>query len=319
MTHTRTLAFTCAVVAMLGAPLLQNGADAQGRGGGRQATSGGGGGRGGGQAGTTPRRGGRQAVPATRGGGPRVAGPRQTVRVVPRRRGSVVIGAYYRPLYYSSFYSPFYSRFYDPYYHGGYSYYGGYSAYGAGPFYRPDAALRLQVSPRETEVFVDGYFAGIVDDYDGIFQRLRLEPGEYEMALYLPGYRTVTQQVFLQPDRTLRVKHEMVPLGPGDSPDPRPAAAGGRSFQDVSAAEPSQLNGDDSFGAIAVRVQPADADVIVDGERWEGPSDDEALVLRTAPGAHRIEVRKSGYRGYATELDVRAGETTPINISLPPE
>jgi hypothetical protein len=34
------------------------------------------------------------------------------------------------------------------------------------------SSLQLQVTPRETEVFVDGYFAGRVDDFDGRFQRL---------------------------------------------------------------------------------------------------------------------------------------------------
>jgi hypothetical protein len=239
--------------------------------------------------------------------------------VAPRRSG-VVIGAYYRPLYYSSFYSPFYSRIYDPYYYGGYSgYYSGYSGYGAGRIYRPDAALRLQVSPRETEVFVDGYYAGTVNEYDGIFQRLRLDAGEYEVTLYLPGYRTVTQQLLLRPDRTFRIKHEMIPIGPNDSPEPRPAATDQSSIRDVSARDTGRVNGDASFGAIAVRAQPADAEVFIDGERWEGPSDDEALVLEIAPGTHRVEVRKNGYRGYATQIDVQAGETAPINVSLPRE
>ncbi len=328
MTHTRTLAFACAVVAMLGAPLLQDSAEAQGRGGDRQATGGRGGGRGGERAAPAPRTGRQQAAPATRGGGRRVtpapdkgnrgvAGPRRTGRIAAQpRRGGVVIGAYYRPLYYSSFYSPYYNGFYDPYY---YRYYGGYSAYGAGRVYRADSSLRLQVSPRTTEVFVDGYYAGTVDEYDGVFQRLRLEPGEYEVGLYLPGYRTVTQRVLLQPNRTLRILHEMVPLGPSDSPERRPAATGEPSLRDLSVAGPGPLNRDASFGAIAVRVQPADADVLIDGERWEGPSDDEALVLDIAPGTHRVEVRKNGYRGYATQIDVQAGETAPINVSLPRE
>ena len=330
MTYTRTLAFACAVVAMLGAPLLQNSAEAQGRRGLPQTNGGGGGGRaggsggGGGRATPAPRAGRRQPAPATRsGGGRRVApAPRPGSRTVvgPRRGGSLVIGAYYRPLYYSRYYSPFYSGLYDPYYYGRYSaYYGGYSGYGAGQIYRPDSALRLQVSPRETEVFVDGYYAGTVNEYDGIFQRLRLEPGEYEMTLYLPGYRTVTQQLLLRPDKTLRIKHEMIPLGPNDSPEPRPDATAESSLRDVSAADLGRLNRDASFGTIAVRVQPADADVLIDGERWEGPSNDEALVLEIAPGPHRVEVRKNGYRGYATQIDVQAGETAPINVSLPRE
>ena len=232
------------------------------------------------------------------------------------RRGGVGIGAYYQPRYYSSFYSPFYSRFYDPW--SPYRY-GGYSQYQYGQFYGPESALRLQVSPRTTEVFVDGYYAGTVDDFDGIFQRLRLAAGEYEVTLYLPAYRTVTQQLLLQPGRTLREKHVMVPLAPTDPPEPRPVARALRPSPDLPAPTASGRSADldVSFGEIAIRVQPADADVLIDGERWEGPANGEALVLQIAPGPHRIEVRRDGYRGYTAQIDVRAGQTTPINVSLP--
>ena len=297
MTHTRTLAFGFAVVAMLSTPLLQHSAEAQGRGGSREATGG--------------RGGGGRVAPAPRPGNRVVAGPRRNGRVVlPSRRGGVVIGAYYQPRYYSSFYN----GFYDPWFPYGYSRYAGYPG---GQFYGPESALRLQVSPRSTEVFVDGYYAGTVDDFDGIFQRLRLESGEYEVTLYLPGYRTVTQRLLLQADRTLRVKHVMEPLGPTDPPEPRPVATG-RAAQELAAVGVSDSGAglDVSFGAIAIRVQPADAVVLVDGERWDGPADDEALVLQIAPGPHRIEVRRDGYRGYAAQIDVRAGQTAPINVSL---
>ncbi len=295
MTHTRTLAFALAVVAMLGAPLLQHSADAQGRGGDRGATGGG------------------RVAPAPRPGNRTAAGPRRSGRVVIQpRRGGVVIGAYYRPRYYSSFYNPFY----DPW---SLYRYGGYSQYQYGQFYGPESALRLQVSPRTTEVFVDGYYAGTVDDFDGIFQRLRLAAGEYEVTLYLPGHRTVTQQLLLQPGRTLRVKHVMVPLAPTDPPEPRPVATAWRPSPELppQAASGRSADLDVSFGEIAIRVQPADADVLIDGERWAGPANDEALVLQIAPGPHRIEVRKDGYRGYSAQIDVRAGETAPINVSLP--
>src|SRR5262245_59539001 len=77
----------------------------------------------------------------------------------------------------------------------------------------PGAAVRLEVKPRETEVYVDGYYAGIVDDFDGVFQRLRVPPGEHEITLYLDGYRTTTQKVYLEPDNTFRIKYDMERLG----------------------------------------------------------------------------------------------------------
>ena len=113
----------------------------------------------------------------------------------------------------------------------------------------------------------------------------------------------------------------MEPLGPTDPPEPRPVATGPRPAQDPPALA---VSGGDaglavSFGAIALRVQPSDADVLIDDERWEGPANDEALVLQVALGPHRIEVRKDGYRAYTAQVDVRAGQTAPINVSLPRE
>src|SRR6185312_3885852 len=47
------------------------------------------------------------------------------------------------------------------------------------PYYALDnlrSAVRIEVSPNDAEVYVDGYYAGIVDDFDGVFQRLRVTP-----------------------------------------------------------------------------------------------------------------------------------------------
>ena len=35
----------------------------------------------------------------------------------------------------------------------------------------------IEVKPKEAEVYVDGYYAGIVDDFDGTFQRLQRDAG----------------------------------------------------------------------------------------------------------------------------------------------
>ena len=48
------------------------------------------------------------------------------------------------------------------------------------PAYRyaaPESDLRINVKPREASVYVDGYFAGRVEDFDGAFQRLHATPG----------------------------------------------------------------------------------------------------------------------------------------------
>ncbi len=204
----------------------------------------------------------------------------------------------------------------------------------------PEASLRLQVTPKQTQVYVDGYYAGIADDFDATFQRMHAAPREHALTLYLEGYRTVRQRVLLSHGSTQRVKYTMVPLAAGgraDRPSPPPAASptpgAGRSApypapRDRRAGppegpppgyeRPEERGGRYETareGSIAIRVQPADAEVFIDGERWQGP-DRDRLVVEVPEGAHRVEVRKEGFDAFTTNVQGRRGETTTINVTL---
>jgi PEGA domain len=262
------------------------------------------------------------------------------VRVVtPRTRVGVVVGRpyYYRPYYYRSFYSPFYfDPFYRSYFYPPFYWYP-YAQVGYGPGYVDGASLRVQVTPRDTEVYIDNYYAGTADDFDGIFQRLHVEAGAHDITLYHDGYRTVRQRIYVQPTGTFRLRYMMVPLGPGDvaeprpqeppppqgAPGPPPASAPNRYPPPPPRGAPAPPQGafpppgDRSESAsLSIRVQPANAEVFIDGERWDGPSGDARLIVQVAPGIHHVEVRHDGYRTYQSDVTVRAGETSPVNISL---
>ena len=103
---------------------------------------------------------------------------------------------------YGSYYGSYYGGFYDPWYGGGYGYpYGGYG-YTQVTNLPGDGALRLKVKPRDAQVFVDGYYVGIVDDFDGVFQRLHLEPGPHRIEVRAPGFETLTFDVRIRWDDT---------------------------------------------------------------------------------------------------------------------
>jgi hypothetical protein len=264
----------------------------------------------------------------------RRAGVRVGVGVAVARPRVYVSTYRYRPAYYA--YDPwFYDSWYYPYgYYYPYSYAQVYPRY---PYrYDDSASMRLQVSPRQTEVFVDGYFAGSVDDFDGVLQRLHLEPGDHEIQLFLPGHRPHVQRVYLQPTRTFTIRHTMVPLGAGEAEPARPSgeplprrdedypqtrrAPGPRDREpgpprDRDPQAPARADAAAGFGSLALRVQPADADVLIDGERWQGNSD-ERLVVQLGSGVHRVEIRKEGYRTYMTEITVRPGETAALNVAM---
>ena len=150
-----------------------------------------------------------------------IAGTPATSEAQVHGRAVVVVGGgggyyrpYYRPYYYSAFYDPWYGYQYPYPYPPPYPY-----AYRA---YEPDASVRLDVKPKQAEVYVDGYYAGIVDDFNGTFQRLHVPPGQHEIELWLDGYHTVRQQVHLTQDHTFRVKYEMEKIAAGQAPEPKP-------------------------------------------------------------------------------------------------
>jgi hypothetical protein len=70
------------------------------------------------------------------------------------------------------------------------------------------------------------------------------------------------------------------------------------------------------YGTLSIRVQPANAEVLIDGERWHGPAHDERLIVQVSEGPHRVEVQKDGYQRFSIEVQVRRGEAVPVNVSL---
>ena len=75
--------------------------------------------------------------------------------------------------------------------------------------YPGDGELRLKIRPREAQVFVDGYYAGIVDDFDGFFQRLHLEIGPHRIEVRAPGYETLTFDVQIRFDHTTKYEGDL--------------------------------------------------------------------------------------------------------------
>ena len=166
-------------------------------------------------------------------------------RTAPLDRNGRPGGYYYDP-YSSFYYDPYYggrysywSPFgygyglgyfsYDPflfssgfgypgYYGGGLSdpYYGGYGYGGGGGYssrygqaYHEVGSLRLKVRPSNAQVYIDGYFVGVIDSYDGAFQRLSVEAGAHKVELRAEGFEPVQFDVMVIPGETITYKGEL--------------------------------------------------------------------------------------------------------------
>jgi hypothetical protein len=253
------------------------------------------------------------------------AAQRRIVRRGPVTRLAVGVGIGY-PIYAFPAYA--YPYFYDPFWWGypGWSY-----QYYPGRYYYPRADLRIQVQPRDAEVYLDGYLVGNVDNFDGVFQRLDVPLGEHEVTIYAPAYHSITERMLFRPGESYKIKNVMQPLAAGEQPEARPAPSPrpqnqlpegppqGPRRQGPPEGPPRRGGGDaraDQFGTLSMRVQPVDAEIVIDGERWDTPGG-ERIVVQLSEGTHRVEVRKDGYRPYTSTVRVRSGETTTLNVSLP--
>jgi len=294
----------------------------------------------------------------------------------------------------------------------------GYPYMGYPGYYGPrdnSAEVKLEVKPKDAQVFVNGYYAGLVDDFDGTFQRLHLAPGDHEIVLYLEGYRTVKQTIRVRPREDAKIRYALEPLPAGEKAEPppppppeeeqqqqQPTAPGSRrpapsgqpapsiraeargfgtlvfriqpvkqtirvrpredakiryALEPLPAGEkaepppppppeeeqqqqqqqqqqptapgsrrpapsgqpaPSIRAEARGFGTLVFRIQPVGAEILIDGERWQGPEGDERLVVQVSEGSHRVEIRKEGFVPYTGEVTVEGGGTTPLNVSLPP-
>ena len=180
------------------------------------------------------------------------------------------------------------------------------------------------MTPKQAEVYVDGHLAGTVDDFDGFLQRLDVPAGEHELTFYLDGYRTIQQKVLFRPGATVKINYAMEAL-PKGTPSERPPQPNPDEPSSAPALEPMRgrpaqpvrdRQSQASFGTLALRVQPRDAAVFVDGEEWSAPDGPGPLLLDLGAGSHDVEVRKAGFTTYRTTVRVRGDETVTLNASL---
>ena len=190
------------------------------------------------------------------------------------------------------------------------------------------AQVRLQVTPRAAAVYVDNFYAGIVDDFDGFFERLPLLPGGHTITLYLEGFRTISRSVYLTPGSELRIREDLLPLPPGIAsepptisamlPPPPPGSYWPPHTAPLGQPRPTQQasNQAEGFGVLSLRFRPADAVVTIDGQEWLSSAPGE-LVIHLGVGVHVIALKAPGYQPFSRDVEIRDGETADVNVSAP--
>ena len=151
------------------------------------------------------------AVPRGRVAAPRVDS--HTTVVLPSHRSHLGVGAFGVGLGVGAYTYP-YGYGYSRYGYGYPRYYGYSSGYSGGYVRSGHARLRIVDDARGAEVYVDGYYAGIVDDFDGVFQHLELQPGAHQIEIRAPGFAPIVFDMQAIDGRTITYRAQMVPYRP---------------------------------------------------------------------------------------------------------
>jgi len=175
------------------------------------------------------------------------------------------------------------------------------------------ADIRIDVSPRDAQVYVDGFYAGVVDDFDGIFQHLTLHAGPHLIEIRKPGYATLVAEFNLYPWQSITYRRTMEPSRGDRAAAPEVASAPG--FEEGAAPPPIDISAPP--GEVRFDVTPGDAAIYADGF-YAGIVDDfngtQHLLL--APGRHHVVLKMEGYESIDVDLSIDAARTITYRATL---
>jgi len=144
--------------------------------------------------------------------------------------------------------------------------------------------ISVSSNPRGVGLYVDGIYQGKTDQIVG-----NLAPGPHLVILSEAGYEPWSQMV---------------------------SVAGGQVVS-VTATLVAEVNPD--HGDLQVSSTPTGASVFVNGN-YKGftPVDDSLDINDLAPGAYTLEVKKSGFQDYSTQVTIEAGKKVQVHAQLTP-
>jgi hypothetical protein len=69
--------------------------------------------------------------------------------------------------------------------------------------------VRFCRTPREGQVYVDGFFVGTVDDFDRPLQKLGIDGGGHRIKITAPGHDTIAFDVWITPNEMVTYKGKL--------------------------------------------------------------------------------------------------------------
>jgi len=171
--------------------------------------------------------------------------------------------------------------------------------------------VRLEVSPDDAQVFVDNYYAGIVDDFNGMFQRLTLHAGPHLIEIRKEGLRSLGIELNLYPGQDITYRKTMEPSQKeGDAVAVRPLFP---AFEEGAVLPPV----DAPPGDLKFDVTPKEAAIYADGF-YVGIVDDfnGSQHMMLTQGKHHLVLMLDGYETHEIDLSIDSERTITYRATM---
>lgn len=192
--------------------------------------------------------------------------------------------------------------------------YGGAPGWGGEVEVGGDAWIETDVRPKRATVRLDGEDVGVAKDWNGVWDRLPLGPGDHQIEFVLDGYMTLQVQLDARAGRVYHVDRE---LRRGEGLDPRsttqaPRRGARRPSRDEGARERGER------GYVRFSIEPEDAAVYLDGSFLARASELRRMHGTTSlpEGEHEVEVVRPGYRPERRRVRVEGEDVKEIEVVL---
>lgn len=174
------------------------------------------------------------------------------------------------------------------------------------------ARLDLEIDPDEADVYLDGVYKGVVDDFDGHPDYLWVEPGRHTLELRKRKYQTLRILFAVEANEERRFPQKLYKLREGEP-----------ELVELNMLPPETAAKEEKSGVALLKflVEPEDAALWIDGA-FVGVAagfDGDPDKAQVTSGKHRLELTRPGYQTWAGDVVLGPQQERTIRVTLEPE
>lgn len=189
---------------------------------------------------------------------------------------------------------------------------------------RLDYRITFHTDPDDAEVLLNGEFIGLAYEFASEEAPLILTSKDNELVLRKRGYEEVSVDLWEYQGVDIHIEETLTPIeGYGDSPVEEEKPVNERNppkveeMKEMPPPPPPPPEPSAEPVPVTLSIQPVEAAVYLDGKFLAViPENGKITNLRLAPGEHKVEICKPGFKTISNTISLSEGKPLDLVFSL---